>query len=88
MGWIDRFLSRAVVTGFLIGAAIHVVIDELPKLAGLCGLPPGFFAGYNREVPEDLLLAYRMRRLVGRGRMVRVAQLAEARTRAIPSTCE
>ena len=59
MGWIDRFLSRAVVTGFLIGAAIHVVIDELPKLAGLCGLPPGFFANLkmiegSREALEVL----------------------------------
>jgi len=32
MGWIARFLSRAVVTGFLFGAAIDVVIGELPKL--------------------------------------------------------
>src|SRR5690242_2511820 len=34
MGWIAQFLSRAVVTGFLFGAAIDVVIGELPKLAG------------------------------------------------------
>ncbi|MFC5791220.1 sulfate permease [Agromyces tardus] len=34
MGWIARFLSRAVVTGFLFGAAIDVVISELPKLTG------------------------------------------------------
>jgi SulP family sulfate permease len=34
MGWISRFLSRAVVTGFLFGAAIDVVIGELPKLTG------------------------------------------------------
>ena len=34
MGWIARFLSRAVVTGFLFGAAIDVVIGELPKLTG------------------------------------------------------
>ena len=33
-GWIARFLSRAVVTGFLFGAAIDVVIGELPKLTG------------------------------------------------------
>src|SRR5512132_622767 len=32
MGWIAQFLSRAVVTGFLFGAAIDVVIGELPKL--------------------------------------------------------
>ncbi len=34
MGWIAQFLSRSVVTGFLFGAAIDVVIGELPKLTG------------------------------------------------------
>jgi sulfate permease, SulP family len=34
MGWIARFLSRAVVTGFLAGAAVDVVIGELGKLTG------------------------------------------------------
>ena len=35
MGWISRFLSKAVITGFLFGAAIEVVVGELPKLAGV-----------------------------------------------------
>src|SRR4051794_20506512 len=34
MGWISRFLSKAVITGFLAGAAVDVVIGELPKLTG------------------------------------------------------
>jgi SulP family sulfate permease len=34
LGWIARFLSRAVITGFLAGAAVDVVIGELPKLTG------------------------------------------------------
>jgi SulP family sulfate permease len=34
LGWIARFLSKAVVTGFLAGAAVDVVIGELPKLTG------------------------------------------------------
>jgi sulfate permease, SulP family len=34
MGWIAQFLSPAVVTGFLFGAAIDVVIGELSKLTG------------------------------------------------------
>jgi sulfate permease, SulP family len=34
MGWLSQFLSRAVVTGFLFGAAVDVVIGELPKLTG------------------------------------------------------
>ena len=34
MGWISYFLSKAVITGFLFGAAIEVVIGELPKITG------------------------------------------------------
>jgi sulfate permease, SulP family len=34
MGWIAQFLSRAVITGFLAGAALDVVVGELPKLTG------------------------------------------------------
>jgi high affinity sulfate transporter 1 len=34
LGWVARFLSKAVITGFLAGAAIDVVIGELPKLTG------------------------------------------------------
>lgn len=34
MGWISLLLSKAVITGFLFGAAIEVVIGELPKVTG------------------------------------------------------
>src|SRR3954468_198541 len=34
LGWIAQFLSKAVITGFLAGAALDVVIGELPKLTG------------------------------------------------------
>jgi sulfate permease, SulP family len=34
LGWIAHFLSKAVITGFLAGAAVDVVIGELPKLTG------------------------------------------------------
>ena len=34
LGRIAQFLSKAVVTGFLAGAAIDVTIGELPKLTG------------------------------------------------------
>ena len=37
LGWIARFLSKAVITGFLAGAAIDVVIGELPKITGTSG---------------------------------------------------
>jgi SulP family sulfate permease len=34
MGWISQFLSKAVITGFLFGAAIQVVVGELDKITG------------------------------------------------------
>jgi SulP family sulfate permease len=34
MGWISQFLSKAVITGFLFGAALEVVVGELPKITG------------------------------------------------------
>ena len=34
MGWISQFLSKAVVKGFLFGAALDVIVGELPKLTG------------------------------------------------------
>jgi sulfate permease, SulP family len=34
LGWIARFLSKAVITGFLAGAAIDVTAGELSKLTG------------------------------------------------------
>ena len=47
MGWIASFLSKAVVTGFLAGAAVDVVIGELPKLTGTSadGDNPGASSG-------------------------------------------
>ena len=37
MGWISQFISKAVVTGFLFGAAIEVITGELPKMTGSDG---------------------------------------------------
>jgi SulP family sulfate permease len=37
MGWISQFISRAVITGFLFGAAIDVTTGELPKITGTDG---------------------------------------------------
>ena len=34
LGWIAQFISKAVITGFLFGAAIDVVVGELPKITG------------------------------------------------------
>ena len=71
MGWIAQFLSRAVVTGFLFGAAIDVVIGELPKITGTdtsgIQLVPGagLLAGFaRRDAPDD---ARRRGRVARRG---------------------
>ena len=37
LGWIAQFLSKAVVVGFLAGAAVDVTVGELPKLTGTSG---------------------------------------------------
>ena len=34
MGWVSRFLSKAVITGFLFGAAIEVLVGELGQITG------------------------------------------------------
>jgi len=40
LGWIARLLSIPVITGFLAGIAIHIVVSQLPTLLGLSA-PPG-----------------------------------------------
>jgi SulP family sulfate permease len=37
LGWISQFISRAVITGFLFGAAIDVTTGELSKITGTDG---------------------------------------------------
>ena len=43
MGWIARLLSVPVITGFLAGIAIHIVISQLPALLGIAGAQGDFF---------------------------------------------
>ena len=58
MGWISLFLSKAVITGFLFGAAIEVVAGELPKLTGTsieganCGARSGAGIGVSTTSTE------------------------------------
>ena len=52
MGWIAQFLSKAVVTGFLAGAAIDVVIGELPKLTGTSADEATRVVGARRVGPD------------------------------------
>jgi SulP family sulfate permease len=43
MGWIARLLSVPVITGFLAGIAIHIVVSQLPALLGVARGQGGFF---------------------------------------------
>ena len=43
MGWIARLLSVPVITGFLAGIAIHIVVSQLPALLGIPRGPGEFF---------------------------------------------
>ncbi len=43
MGWIARLLSVPVITGFLAGISIHIVVSQLPALLGIARGPLEFF---------------------------------------------
>ena len=43
MGWIARLLSVPVITGFLAGIAIHIVVSQLPAFLGITGGQGEFF---------------------------------------------
>jgi len=43
MGWIARLLSVPVITGFLAGIAIHIVVSQLPALLGIARGQGEFF---------------------------------------------
>src|SRR5208283_1856975 len=45
LGWIADFLSRPVITGFLAGIALHIVLNQAPALLGL---PEGSGDVYHR----------------------------------------
>jgi hypothetical protein len=52
LGWISQFLSKAVITGFLFGAAIDVTVGELPKLTG--PRPTGRASGGSSVMDQGL----------------------------------
>ena len=49
MGWVSTFLSKAVMSGFVLGFAIGIVIDQSPKLLGV----PGADGSYAEELVEN-----------------------------------
>jgi SulP family sulfate permease len=47
MGWIARLLSVPVITGFLAGIAIHIVVSQLPALLGITAEQGSFFGAVS-----------------------------------------
>ena len=55
MGWISTFLSRAVMSGFILGFAVGIVINQAPKLLGLPGIDGSYLQqlwGLIKELPD------------------------------------
>jgi SulP family sulfate permease len=47
VGWVAEFLSKPIVTGFVIGLTVLVIMGEVPKLVGITA-PQGATTGYRR----------------------------------------
>jgi SulP family sulfate permease len=55
MGWISTFLSRAVMSGFILGFAIGIIINQAPKLLGVPGIDGSYMQqlwGLIKELPD------------------------------------
>ena len=55
MGWISTFLSKAVMSGFVLGFAIGIIINQAPKLFGVPGLDGSYMQqlwGLIQELPD------------------------------------
>ena len=55
MGWISNFLSKAVMSGFVLGFAIGIIINQAPKLFGVPGLDGSYMQqlwGLIEELPD------------------------------------
>ena len=63
LGFLSEFLAKPVVTGFVLGVSITILVGQLPKLLGVPATSGSFFdqvVGLIQELPEtdpwDLLL--------------------------------
>jgi len=55
MGWISNFLSKAVMSGFVLGFAIGIIINQAPKLFGVPGIDGSYMQqlwGLIEELPD------------------------------------
>ena len=58
MGWVSNFLSKAVMSGFVLGFAIGIIIDQSHKLLGVDAVDGSYweiFVGTIQEVPDTNL---------------------------------
>jgi high affinity sulfate transporter 1 len=53
IGWVAEFLSKPIVTGFVLGLTILVIIGELPNILGIA-VPPGDVASRIRDLVTGL----------------------------------
>lgn len=53
VGWVAEFLSKPIVTGFVLGLTILVIIGELPNILGI-KVPPGDVAGRIHDLVTNL----------------------------------
>ena len=55
MGWVSNFLSKAVMSGFVLGFAIGIIIDQSHKLLGVAAVDGSYWeilVGTIKEIPD------------------------------------
>jgi len=72
LGKLTQFISRSVLTGFVAGAALLIVVNQMPALLGLPGhRHPSVLVGIG-QIVRDLPLAHSLDMALGLGTMVLV----------------
>ncbi len=64
IGWLAEFLSKPIVTGFVLGLSILVIIGELPNILGI-PVPPGSVRGRIQDLATGLGESQPLTLLVG-----------------------
>ena len=61
MGWISNFLSRAVMSGFVLGFSIGIIIDQSYKLLGVDKTSGSYWdelVGTIKQIPDTNLSTF------------------------------
>jgi MFS superfamily sulfate permease-like transporter len=83
LGWIADLLSKPVITGFLAGISVHIILSQAPTVLGLQNIGGSVFervAGIAAHIGETKPLAL----LIGLG-VLAVTFACEGGTRACPA---